>query len=183
MKTYLEEQKVTTLQHAAVRSDDYSLTHRSSFGKAGQSDRLRTSIDFGNKGVLLSSNSGRPNRFPSSSTCFYCKKRGHVMSECHSLEKKNQKSLKPYLLIKSESLNSARHLNMKADDVDVARSYAPFVSKGLVSLVDQQVKSPVLILRDTGATQSLILEGVLPFSTSSSNGSSILLQGIGLDTF
>jgi len=44
MKMYLEEQKATTLQQAAVRSDDYSLTHRSSFGKAGQSDRRHLMI-------------------------------------------------------------------------------------------------------------------------------------------
>jgi len=68
------------------------------------------------------------------------------MSECCSLERNNQKSLKPNLLMKLESLNSARHLDMKADERDVARSYAPFVCKGLVSLVDQQVKSSIRIL-------------------------------------
>jgi len=68
------------------------------------------------------------------------------MSECRSLERKNQKLFKPDLLIKSESLNRSGHLDMKADDIDVARSCGPFVSKGLVSLVDQQVKSPIRIL-------------------------------------
>jgi len=164
MKMYLEEQKVTNLQQAAVRSDDYSLTHRSSFGKAGQSDKQRTSNDISNKGALPSNIAGRLNKFPSGPACFYCKKRGHVMSECRSLERKNQKSLKPDLLIKSESPNSSRYLDMKADDRDVARSYAPFVSKGLVSFVDQPAKSPIRILQDTGATQSLILESVLPSS-------------------
>lgn len=36
---------------------------------------------------------------------------------------------------------------------------------------------PVKILRDTGAAQSFILEGVLPLSDKSSIGSSILVQG------
>jgi len=34
------------------------------------------------------------------------------------------------------------------------------------------------VLRDTGATQSLILENVLPFSDDSSAGVSVLLQGV-----
>jgi len=129
-----------------VRSDDYSLTHISSFRKAGQSDKQRTSDDIGNNRALPSNIAGRSNRFPSGPACFYCKKRKHVMSECHSLKRKNQKLLKPDLLIKSESPNSSRHFDMKADDRGVARSYAPFVSKGLVSPVDQPAKFPIRIL-------------------------------------
>jgi len=66
------------------------------------------------------------------------------------------KSPKPDLLIRSQSLNSSRRLDVKENNGEVAKSYAPFVSKGLVSLVGQPVKSPIRILRDTGATQSLI---------------------------
>jgi len=50
---YLEEQKVTTLQQAAVRSDDYSLTHRSSFRKTRQCDKQRTSNDTGRCHLIL----------------------------------------------------------------------------------------------------------------------------------
>jgi len=184
LKTYLEEQKVTTLHQAAVRSDDYSLTHRPSFGKAGQTDTRKTSDVNGNKWAGPANSSGRQSRFPSGPTCFYCKKKGHVMAECRSLEKKNQKLPKPDLLIRSEFLspNRSGHGNVKVDDSEVSRSYAPFISKGFVSLVGQPAKSPIRILRDTGATQTLILDSVLPFSDNSSNGNSILLQGIELGT-
>ena len=37
---------------------------------------------------------------------------------------------------------------------------------------------PIKILRDTGATQSLLLEGVLPLSVSTSTGESVIAQGI-----
>lgn len=47
-------------------------------------------------------------------------------------------------------------------------SYQPFVTDATSSLVDQeQTPVPVKILRDPGATQSLILAGVLPFSEQS----------------
>ena len=49
-------------------------------------------------------------------------------------------------------------------------------------LAGQSIKTPVKILRDTGATQTLILENVLPFSSLSSCGDSVLLQGIELGT-
>ena len=46
----------------------------------------------------------------------------------------------------------------------------------------QAGKSPIRILQDTGATQTLILDSVLLFSSKSSNGNSILLRGIELGT-
>ncbi|CAM4713069.1 unnamed protein product [Leuciscus chuanchicus] len=43
-------------------------------------------------------------------------------------------------------------------------------------------KVAVKILRDTGSSESFILESVLPFSTESHTGSSLLIRGIGLNT-
>ena len=42
------------------------------------------------------------------------------------------------------------------------------------------VAVPVKILRDTGATQSLLLQGVLPLTKQSSAGASVLVQGVEL---
>ena len=38
--------------------------------------------------------------------------------------------------------------------------------------------TPIKILRDTGASQSLILADTLPFSEKSSSGTSVLIQGV-----
>jgi len=51
--------------------------------------------------------------------------------------------------------------------------YEPFVSQGTVTFVGSEEESPVSILRDTGASQSLVLEGVLPFSGRSAAGTSV----------
>ena len=38
--------------------------------------------------------------------------------------------------------------------------------------------TPIKILRDTGASQSLILADILPFSEKTSSGTSVLIQGV-----
>ncbi|KAL5009579.1 hypothetical protein ScPMuIL_011884, partial [Solemya velum] len=76
---------------------------------------------------------------PSGPVCNYCKKVGHVMSECYSLQRKEQRR--------------------KHDITNL---------------------KPVKILRDTGASHSLILDGVVPLSEETSSGSSVLLQGVEL---
>ena len=38
--------------------------------------------------------------------------------------------------------------------------------------------TPIKILRDTGASQSLILADTLPFSEKTSSGTSVLIQGV-----
>ena len=50
--------------------------------------------------------------------------------------------------------------------------------KGIVYLEGSEKKVPINVLRDTGATQSLILDSVFPFSDKSSAGVSVLLQGV-----
>lgn len=66
---------------------------------------------------------------------------------------------------------------------DVDRDYGPFITDGFVSLVGSADKVAVKILRDTRASESFILESILPFSPQSSTGCSVLIKGIGLQTF
>ena len=57
--------------------------------------------------------------------------------------------------------------------------YEPFMSEGMISLMGDLTKPiPVKILRDTGASRSVILADVLPLSEKTYSGSSVLLQGI-----
>ena len=50
---------------------------------------------------------------------------------------------------------------------------------GFVSLSgDDCPPTPIKILRDTGASQSLILADILPFSEKTSSGTSVLIQGV-----
>ncbi|KAG5830190.1 hypothetical protein ANANG_G00307450, partial [Anguilla anguilla] len=57
------------------------------------------------------------------------------------------------------------------------KNYTPFLMNGSVSIPGQGGNAPVCILRDTGAAQSFLLEGVLPLSEQTSTGTSVLIRG------
>ena len=60
---------------------------------------------------------------------------------------------------------------------DVREEYRTFVSVGSVSFVDSlSTPAPVKILRDIGATQTLLLKDTLPFDMSSATGESFIVQ-------
>ena len=63
---------------------------------------------------------------------------------------------------------------------DYMENYKPFISEGVVSLVgDENSSQKVKILRDTGATQSLKLDSVLPPLTENSfTGANVLISGV-----
>ena len=62
---------------------------------------------------------------------------------------------------------------------DYMENYKPFISEGIVSLVgDESSSQKVKILRDTGTTQSLMLDSVLPLSENSLTGANVLISGV-----
>ena len=62
---------------------------------------------------------------------------------------------------------------------DYMENYKPFISEGVVSLVgDESSSQKVKILRDTGATQSLMLDSVLPLTENSFTGANVLILGV-----
>ena len=62
---------------------------------------------------------------------------------------------------------------------DYMENYKPFISEGVVSLVgDENISQKVKILRDTGATQSLMLDSVLPLTENSFTFANVLISGV-----
>ena len=62
---------------------------------------------------------------------------------------------------------------------DYMENYKPFISEGVVSLVgDENSSQKVKILRDTGATQSLMLDSVLPLTENSFTGANVLISWV-----
>ena len=68
-------------------------------------------------------------------------------------------------------------LSMVESTCDLRSGYEPFLSDRFVSLPGGQHLIPVRILRDTGASLSLLLHGVLPLSGESKIGTSVLVRG------
>lgn len=66
-------------------------------------------------------------------------------------------------------------LRLIREDGDAAAldCYRPFILEGFVSMVGNQTKVPVMILRDMAAFDSFILAGDLPLSDESDMGCSV----------
>ena len=77
-------------------------------------------------------------------------------------------------------VKDANPVQAKLPETDsVMEIYEPFLSDGFVSLNSNSAQStPITILRDTGASQSLNLADTLPFSEKTSSGTSVLIQGV-----
>lgn len=117
-------------------------------------------------------------------TCGYCRGEGHTMSNCFRLknkEAKEQQNPKPTGLLSNNSNNNDRPSVSDQNLLDdpIMKIFQPFVFDGSVSFQnDDSTVSPIKILRDTGASQSLILTNTLPFSERSYSGKNALIRGI-----
>ena len=152
------------------------------------------------------SSSSSPQSFVSSSvTCNYCKGQGHVVSECLKLQRKHgqqsyESQPKGFVghvvsviqsapirvpTVSDDSVSAVEVIEkpLSVDGVAMG-NLEPFVSDGFVSLSSDFVHAtPIRILRDTGASHSLLLVDVLPFSSSSYSGTNVLIMGVDSDDF
>ncbi|VDI20999.1 Hypothetical predicted protein [Mytilus galloprovincialis] len=86
------------------------------------------------------------------------------MADCFRLQKKNERDNKPkssacttpYI---TSTLECPASQAFKSSFCDYMEEYKPFMSDGFISIVDDTTLQPIKILRDTGASQSLLLEG------------------------
>ena len=175
---YLNEQKVTTLQEAAVLADEYALTHKSDFsGKRENAPKREPHQKTDDSQATRSK--GSPSSPKSERKCFFCLKAGHGIAECYALKRKQQsgqnKQPKGVGLIKTVPIDSQlAHRPVGPDEC-----FKPFIFEGQVSLTGKaEDQRTVKILRDTGGSQSFVLSGVLPLSGESSCGASTIVQGI-----
>ena len=117
-------------------------------------------------------------------TCGYCRGEGHTMPNCFKLKNKKHQKTKPTGAVSHNSSFDQQPTvfdeQLLVDPVDpVMKVFQPFIFDGSVSFRNNQSSvCPIKILRDTGASQSLILTKTLPFSTNSYSGKNVLIQGI-----
>ena len=197
VKTCLDEKQVETLEEAARLADDYYLTNKVSFiakPKPTSSHPQNKVMSGNSSGTPSQSNTSKPNstsetksQYPlSRPTCNYCKKSGHLVSECLKLKRKLERDeAKPTGLT---TLRPRPQSSIKTNTIDIVTKpksdstieiFEPFMLNGFVSLSrDNCPPTPIKILRDTGASQSLILADILLFSEKTSSGTSVLIQGV-----
>ena len=94
------------------------------------------------------------------------------MAECRVLEKKN--GSKNVLTIFKARSPVTEHAIVEKEQ------FIPFILQGYVSLSENGEKVPVEILRDTGAAQSILVEGILPLEEDTATGNNVQIQGVEL---
>ena len=190
---YLNEQKIDSLDKAAVCADEFELTHRTVFSSpsAPPLPRREHAGGGGEKNVKGRSPSKQGAPSPGGRACFYCHIVGHVISECPALKRKdsqNPKAAKPKPVgfIQSAILSASPSITPATAEAvprETVESFGPFLLDGSVSLSGQDNDQvPIKILRDTGASQSLMLRDVLPFSEKSFIGADCLVLGVEMNS-
>ena len=205
IKNSITEQKTSTLSKAAEMADEYFLSHnhllqkgspQQTFQRTFHSNKNRFEVSSSSPKTTDSKPSDTKFTFQKSQwnssqdhrpTCFYCRKKGHVISECITRQRDQKtigKEAFPNALtnLKSEpkSFIPKSEISMNKCKSDfIQEVYEPFLSEGTISLLhDKSIVKPIRILRDTGASQSLILAEAIPLSEKSSSGKSVLIQGV-----
>lgn len=174
---YLNEQKVNTLQRAALLADEFALTHKATFTKHDSS-----APDFPQRSEF----SQRPNVTPVTRApvptlsakvaklCFFFNKGDDLVADCATLKSKQQAAVsrppKGVGLINTVFPTALKEPN---------ECFKPFVFQGFVSLTGTtEDQRPVTVLRDTTCSQSLILDGILPLGVKSACEVSAVVRGI-----
>ena len=134
---------------------------------------LESTSKSANHNPKRNDNQGQSKDKPTGPVCYYCKKPGHLMSDCYTIKRRQEKQAKPNALVHSHkgtpfvetvtpqffSPSSKEETGDLSDSV--REEYLPFVSKGFVSTQGDADPVPITILRDTGATQTLLLDETL----------------------
>jgi len=192
--TYLNEQKVTTLQHAAVLADEFLLTHKQGFYKHDGSvktyqsptssswrDPSSSLRDNSKSGAQRQSSSSKGDNPDKEKTCFYCKKIGHVMKTCYALKRKQEGKMTDQKPKGVALIEKVSHFDHNVPLPEAADCFKPFIFDGYVSVTGRESdQRPVRILRDTGGSQSFILSNLLPLSDTDCDASTIV-RGIGME--
>ena len=211
VKTHLEEQKVDTLRKAAKMADEYELTHKEEFVKkrenpysreaqrsVGYNPRMeskyysnRAKVETGETKMKSKSegkvehNERKEQKAFQGPTCYHCKKKGHVMSDCWFLKKADSKRATVNLVGRKASME-VKGLQESSGQKETGRGntrcFESFISRGSIKneKKDGGEKS-VVILRDTGASQTLMSSSVLQVREKASEGDSVLVKGVGGD--
>ena len=110
--------------------------------------------------------------------CFGCKEFGHVISKCPNVGKQDgNKGVVNLVEGRSVSEPVVCH---SGESVDPQSNLKPFQFEGLISAADSSsTEVPIRIMRDTAASQSVVVRDALPNLEDLLTGESVILSGIG----
>ena len=162
VRVHLSERKTDVTYEMAALADEYILTHRKTKEKPYTGSKVKFKAELRPK-------EGNRRTFQSSSrtvVCYKCGKAGHIAIRCQlgkGPERNQTQPRKP-----QGAVTTAR----------VDKSYRPWTKKGMI-------RGPhggpveVSILRDTGASESLLLRNKLPKRVIEATRETVMIEGIG----
>ena len=149
MRIYLNERKINTGSELAMLADEYVITRKRNRSKPNTEGRMSNPPEpIIRKDSMVNTRVTSPKK-GNQVTCFRCGQAGHIAIKCklgRGPEANKAGESKPQRMV-STTLSS--------------KTYQPFTRKGNIEDGEGN-NTPVTILRDTGSTQSLILERKLP---------------------
>ena len=198
MKTFIDEKQVENLQQAADLADEYFLTHGNFNQQRNQSSDKQYTANPSSGSDLFqqpvnSTQSMKSNSETSAPFCNYCKRRGHLRSECfylignqpstHDVQQPSPSGhIVPMQLVSnphSATIIPCETGLATSNSDRIMEMFEPFIQNGFVSLSDDfSDAKPIRILRDTGSAQSILLQSTLPLSDSTYSGDNVLLKGV-----
>ena len=196
MKTFIDEKQVENLQQAADLADEYFLTHGNFNQQRNQSSdkQYAANPSSGSDSFQQPVNSTQSIRSNSETPfCNYCKRRGHLRSECfylignqpstHDVQQPSPSGHIVPMQLVSDPHSAAIipcETGLATSNSDrIMEMFEPFIQNGFVSLSDDFSEAKAIrILRDTGSAQSILLQSTLPLSDSTYSGDNVLLKGV-----
>ena len=198
MKTFIDEKQLENLHQAADLADEYFLTHGNFNQQRNQSsDKQYTANPSSGpdsfQQPVNSTQSMKSNSETSAPFCNYCKRRGHLRSECfylignqpstHDVQQPSPSGHIVPMQLVSDPHSAAIipcETGLATSNSDrIMEMFEPFIQNGFVSLSDDfSDAKPIRILRDTGSAQSILLQSTLPLSDSTYSGDNVLLKGV-----
>ena len=166
VRVHLSERKTDVTYEMAALADEYILTHRKTKEKPYTGSKVKFKAELSPEGRPKEENR---RTFQSSSrtvVCYKCGKAGHIAIRCQlgkGPERNQTQPRKPQGAVTTPKGN---------------QSYRPWTKKGMI-------RGPhggpveVSILRDTGASQSLLLRSKLPKRVIEATRETVMIEGIG----
>lgn len=197
---YLDEKDITNINDAAILADTHKVTLRKRYEKTNLSHKHLDGYSYNKSSIRSQTHNfsrnnnihNRQNPFPTDSIvkCTYCGRRNHLISECRIRKRDNEsnRNYKPHAFANTRKINSFPHSSLQSSNEfknntdSIMQTYKPFLSDGCVSTGDIKNTTPIQILRDTGASQTLLQKDILHLSNSTFTGEYVLLQGIDLNS-
>ena len=167
VRVHLSERKTDVTYEMAALADEYILTHRKTKEKTFTGSKVKFKAELSPEGRPKE---GNRRTFQSSSrtvVCYKCGKAGHIAIRCQlgkGPERNQTQPRKPQGTVTTTRGN---------------QSYRPWTKKGMI-------RGPhggpveVSILRDTGASQSLLLRNKLPKRVIEATRETVMIEGIGV---